>query len=253
MLKRERLLAILDFINEKGIATVNDLVEKVNVSDMTIRRDLDELSKSGKLIRIHGGAQSIVSNASNELSHSEKKEIHIQEKIAIAKKAATILENGDTVYIGPGTTLELMCEYIEYIKDLHIVTNSLPIFETLKSHKQVDLFLVGGSYRERSKTFIGGLTNTMISQFKFSKAFIGVNGIHNDSIMTANMEEGTSQATALNNAHKKIIIADYHKLNKDDFYKFYDLYDIDCLITNKEAGEEKLKHYQQYTEVIVSD
>lgn len=214
---------------------------------------MDELTKSGKLIRIHGGAQSIQSDASTELSHNEKKEIHIQEKIAIAQKAATLMKNKDTIYVGPGTTLELMCKYIEGVQDLRIVTNSLPIFETLKDNEQVDLILIGGAYRERSGAFIGGLTNTMLSQFKFDYAFIGVNGIHSDSIMTANLEEGDSQRIALNNAQQKIIVADYHKLNKDDFYKFYDLYDIDCLITNKEIGKEKLKHYQQFTTIVVTD
>ncbi|MCI1922426.1 MAG: DeoR/GlpR family DNA-binding transcription regulator [Liquorilactobacillus nagelii] len=253
MLKRERLMTILEVVNEKGIVTVNDLIDQVNVSDMTIRRDLDELAQSGKLIRIHGGAQSIESEASAELSHIEKKEIHITEKIAIAQKAATLLRNNDTVFIGPGTTLELMCKYIEDVQDLRVVTNSLPIFETLKDNHSIELTLIGGTYRERSGAFIGGLTSSTLAQFKFNRAFIGVNGIHNDSIMTASMEEGSSQTIALNNATQKIVVADYHKLNKDDFYKFYDLYDIDCLITNKEAGEEKLKHYQQYTEVIVSD
>ncbi|MFT8728218.1 MAG: DeoR/GlpR family DNA-binding transcription regulator [Liquorilactobacillus ghanensis] len=253
MLKRERLMTILELVNEKGIITVNDLIDRVNVSDMTIRRDLDELAASGKLIRIHGGAQSIESNASAELSHTEKKEIHINEKIAIAHKAATLLQDNDTVYIGPGTTLELMCKYIEGVQDLRVVTNSLPVFETLKDSQAIELTLIGGTYRERSGAFIGGLTSSTLSQFKFNRAFIGVNGIHNDSIMTASMEEGSSQAIALNNANQKIVVADYHKLNKDDFYKFYDLYDIDCLITNKEAAGEKIKHYQQYTEIIVSD
>lgn len=253
MLKKGRLMTILDLVNEKGIVTVSDLINKVNVSDMTIRRDLDELASSGKLIRIHGGAQSIESEASTELSHIEKKEIHITEKIAIAKKAASLLRNNDTVYIGPGTTLELMCKYIEDIDHLRVVTNSLPIFETLKDNHQVELTLIGGTYRERSGAFIGSLTSSTLSQLKFNRAFIGVNGIRNDSIMTASTEEGGSQAIALNNANQKIIVADYHKLNKDDFYKFYDLYDIDYLITNKEAGIEKIKHYQQFTNVIISD
>lgn len=246
-------MAILDIVNEAGIVTVNDLIEKVNVSDMTIRRDLDELANSGKLIRIHGGAQSIESDASTELSHVEKKEIHINEKIAIAKKAVSLLKSNDTVYIGPGTTLELMCKYIEDLKSLQVVTTSLPIFEVLKENRNVELTLIGGTYRERSGAFIGGLTNSTLSHFRFSRAFIGVNAIHNESIMTANTEEGSSQAIALNNANQKIIVADYHKINKDDFYKFYDLYDVDYLITNKEAGAEKIKHYQQYTNVIVSD
>ena len=76
MLKRERLLTIKKLVQERGIITFKELIDQLGVSDMTIRRDLDELADSGKLIRVHGGAQSIDSNENNELSHIEKKEIH---------------------------------------------------------------------------------------------------------------------------------------------------------------------------------
>lgn len=73
MLKRERLMMLLDMVNQNGIMTVKDLINELGVSDMTIRRDLDELADSGKLVRIHGGAQSVASSDATELSHIEKK------------------------------------------------------------------------------------------------------------------------------------------------------------------------------------
>ena len=73
MLKRERLLTIKKLVQEHGIITVKELIYQLGVSDMTIRRDLDELAESGKLVRVHGGAQSIDSSENNELSHIEKK------------------------------------------------------------------------------------------------------------------------------------------------------------------------------------
>lgn len=86
MLKKERLMSILKLVDQNEIVTVNDLVETLNVSDMTIRRDLDELSKSGKLIRIHGGAQSISDGGKEELSRNEKRELHLKEKEEVAKR-----------------------------------------------------------------------------------------------------------------------------------------------------------------------
>ncbi|OOL67931.1 DeoR family transcriptional regulator [Enterococcus faecium] len=81
MLKKERLLTIVEMVNKKGILTVNEIINQLDVSDMTVRRDLDELEKSGKLLRVHGGAQSLSYTLDQELSHTEKATLQIQEKI----------------------------------------------------------------------------------------------------------------------------------------------------------------------------
>lgn len=252
MLKRERLMLLLDMVNQNGIMTVKDLIEQLGVSDMTIRRDLDELADSGKLVRIHGGAQSVASSDATELSHVEKKELHLEQKQQIARRAAKMISEGDTIYIGPGTTQELIVHYVDDIADLRVVTNSLPVFESWQN-KNVDLVLVGGNFRERSGAFIGGLASDTLGDLKFNKSFVGVNGIHNESMMTANTEEGSAQAVAINNSLTKIVLADRFKINRDDFYQFYNLYDVDYLITNVELSEETIAHYQQYTKVILAE
>lgn len=252
MLKRERLMLLLEMVNQNSIMTVKDLITQLGVSDMTIRRDLDELADSGKLVRIHGGAQSVASSDATELSHVEKKELHLEQKHQIAQRAAQMINEGDTIYIGPGTTQELIVHYVDDIADLRVVTNSLPVFESWQN-KNVDLVLVGGNFRERSGAFIGGLASDTLGDLKFNKSFVGVNGIHNESMMTANTEEGSAQAVAINNSLTKIVLADRFKINRDDFYQFYNLYDVDYLITNVELSEETISHYQQYTKVILAE
>lgn len=251
MLKKERLMMLLDMVNQNSIMTVNDLIGKLGVSDMTIRRDLDELADSGKLVRIHGGAQSVASSDATELSHIEKKELHLEQKEQIAQCAAKMINAGDTIYIGPGTTQELIVHYVDDIADLRVVTNSLPVFECWQN-KNVDLILVGGNFRERSGAFIGGLASDTLGDLNFNKSFVGVNGLHNESMMTANTEEGSAQAIAVNNSMTKIVLADRFKINRDDFYQFYNLYDVDYLITNDELNDETVSHYQQYIKVILA-
>ena len=145
MLKKERLMSILKLVDQNEIVTVNDLVETLDVSDMTIRRDLDELSKSGKLIRIHGGAQSISDGGKEELSRNEKRELHLKEKEEVAKKAASMIESGETIYLGPGTTNELIAKYVDDVSSLRIVTNSLPVFEGWNVKDGVEVILIGGT------------------------------------------------------------------------------------------------------------
>ena len=164
-----------------------------------------------------------------------------------------MIESGETIYLGPGTTNELIAKYVDDVPSLRIVTNSLPVFEGWNVKDGVEVVLIGGTYRARSGAFIGGLTNSAIDRLKFTKAFVGINGIHDERMMTANTEEGQAQLAALNNAGLKLAVCDYHKLNRDDFYCFYNLYNLDALITNKQASSGSLRHYQEYTKIILAE
>lgn len=250
MLKKERLITILNMVNKNGIVTVNDLIEKLNVSDMTIRRDLADLEDNGRLIRVHGGCQSINYHINDELAHSEKQSVFRKEKMEVAEIAVSCIEENDTIFLGTGTTIELFNDYFHQ-KFLRIVTNSLPVFEKLQSRsEQYEIILLGGHYRSKTGAFVGSIANGTLEKMRFSKTFIGVNGINNSSVCTSNAEEGMTQRLALTCAEKKYIVADLHKLDKSDFYCFYDLNDIDGLITNVQIDQEIKNHYSQYTNVI---
>lgn len=108
MLKRERLLTIMEKVNANGFITVTDIMESLRVSDMTARRNLDELARAGKLVRIRGGAQSISMPQKLERSNTEKLTVQIEAKKEIARYASQLINDGETIFIGPGTTLECL-------------------------------------------------------------------------------------------------------------------------------------------------
>ena len=251
MLKRERLHKIVEMVNTQGIITVNEIINKLDVSDMTIRRDLDELDKAGKIVRIHGGAQSISYSINQELSHSEKQELQMEEKRKIVQLASTYINDGDTIFLGPGTTIELLSHFLVN-KHIRIVTNNYPAFEILKQSDSVNLILTGGDFRKNTGALVGPITNTNLKRINFTKAFISANGIHNESICTYNIEEGEAQEIALNNSRTKYLLLDNKKLNKDDFYVFYNLHDIDHLITDGNINKDVKTHYEQYVNIIVT-
>ena len=113
MLKEQRHEGILNLVNENIIMKVSDLTDLLNVSDMTIRRDLMELEQKGLLTRIHGGARSN-SDAEDllERSHSEKQKINIDNKLEVAQKIVECIEDNDVIFLGPGTTIELVPELL---------------------------------------------------------------------------------------------------------------------------------------------
>lgn len=249
MLKEERHSIIINLLNERGVIKVSDITDIINVTEMTVRRDLQELDKKGLLKRIHGGAQLNESIIEKELSHNEKQNMNIDAKVDIAKKICDLINDGDSIFLGTGTTIELVYDHIKasYLK---IVTNSIYVFNKFVNDQRYELILIGGSYRNRTGAFVGSIANDTLSKIKINKSFIGVNGICDNAVTNYSEDEGMIQSTVLNNSTEKYIIADSTKLNKNDFYHFYDLENATAIITDSNISDEDIKKYSQYTKII---
>ena len=174
MLKKERLVKIAQKVNQNGIITIQEIMDELGVSDMTARRDLDELEKSGKLLRVHGGAQSLSFSMDHELSHIEKSSVQIEEKKRIAHKAATLISEGESIFLGPGTTIQFLAEQLTG-RNIRVITNSLAVFNILVNHAPTEVILTGGDYRDNTNTFVGPITNLVLGKLKYNKAFISCN------------------------------------------------------------------------------
>lgn len=252
MKKEERQNHIQSMLNSMGIVTVNEIMQELSVSDMTVRRDLSEMAQRGLLIRTHGGAQRIYPDESGiERSHLEKKRLQEAEKNIIANLASAQISDGETIFLGPGTTLEVTAANLKN-RNLRIVTNSLPVFSILSRSSSIDLLLVGGEYRPITGAFVGSISLHSIQNMRFSKAFISVNGIVGNSVYTYSEAEGEVQKAALDHADKKYLIADSSKFNRYDFYEFYKVSDFDHLITDAAVSEETLRELRTMTDVIIA-
>ena len=248
-MKESRHQKILEVLDADGVVSVKDLKVLLDVTDMTIRRDLIELEEAGLLTRVHGGAHRRNQQSFQEASHTDKTSLMVEEKKLIAQKCAQLIQDGDTVFIGAGTTTGYIAQYLEG-KAVSIVTNSLPIFETLKDQSKLDLILIGGRYRMKTQTFVGQFANKLLKDLKVSKAFIGVNGIDGHNVTTANEEEGNGNAIILHNANQKYIVADHSKLNCYSFYTFFHLDDVDAIITDEGLPLELYEKYSRYTKLL---
>lgn len=241
-LKVERHRFIMNEINQSMSVKVSTLSEKMNVAEMTIRRDLSELEKEGLVKRIHGGARIVDDNFYNEKSHKEKQTLNVSNKMKIAKKCSDLINEEDIIFIGSGSTNELIYEFIKN-KNLSIITNSLDILMQYKDVSNIDIVLVGGRFRAKTGTFIGHFANKMMEDFHVAKAFVGVNGIHGDNLTTANEEEGKGIHIILENAKKKYITADSSKFGVQALYNFYDINEVDAVITDDDLSEHDREIY----------
>lgn len=253
MIKERRHTTILELLNQNEIVKVSDLVELLNVTEMTIRRDLKELEDENLLIRVHGGARKLEFENKRpsilELSHRQKRELNLNEKQQIAQNIANNIKNNETVFLGSGTTIELVYDYLT-IDSAKIITNSIYVFNKFKYDDRFELIMTGGSFRSKTGSFTGTIANDLLSGINVEKSFIGVNAVGGQSMYNANEDEGVIQRTILNNSNEKFVIADSSKFDKLDFYQFYDLNDIDYLITDDKLPDDVKENYSQWVNII---
>ncbi|GGE26057.1 DeoR/GlpR family DNA-binding transcription regulator [Streptococcus himalayensis] len=252
MNKRERLAEITRMIHKKGTVRIAEIVDSLHVTDMTVRRDFAELEEQGVLTKIHGGARSNKAFQYREFSHAEKYVHHKEEKQIIAEKAAQLIEEGDTIFLGPGTTIACLAEELQH-KKLTVITNCLPVFQILSQKKtdQFQVFLLGGEFRQITESFVGEITNTILDKMRFSKVFFSANGVKESDVMTSTLAEAYTQKLALKHAIEKYLLVDSSKIGKDDFTAFCDLRDLTAVVTDNSSNEEQYGHLTTYTEVIV--
>ncbi|MFS9004194.1 DeoR/GlpR family DNA-binding transcription regulator [Streptococcus salivarius] len=252
MNKKRRLEKILEMLKIDGTITIKEIIDELDISDMTARRDLDALEADGLLTRTHGGAQLITSKKPLEKTHIEKKILNTKEKRDIAKKASSFIKEGDTIFIGPGTTLEHLALELKGHK-IRVITNSLPVFLILNNSETIDLLLIGGEYREVTGAFVGSMASTNLKAMRFAKAFVGANAVTQNSIATYSDKEGEIQQLALDNAVEKFLLVDSTKFDRYDFFNFYNLDQLDTIITDNQISPQHLEEFSQYTTILKAD
>lgn len=247
MLTPERHQIILDLLKEKGVVKLHELVDATSSSESTIRRDLSLLEDEKKLKRVHGGA-SLLNQKGEELSITEKATKNLQEKNKIAQFAASLVRDGDCIYLDAGTTALRMIQYFS-AKDIKVVTNGLTHLDKLLE-QGIDTYLTGGFIKQKTRALIGKGALEGIKEFRFDKCFIGVNGIHTEyGFTTPDPEEALIKISAISLSQEAFFLGDSTKLNEVTFAKITDL--KKGVIITDETDEEILAPYFEKTTIKV--
>jgi len=251
MLKEERLLKIINKLNLNKTITIKELANNFDVSESTIRRDLDELEEKGYVKRTHGGAI-LIDKFNNEYNFIKKTKENIKEKTEIAKYAADLVEDGDIIAINSSTLTYLMAKELK-VKNLKIITNSVDIIVELSNKNNYDISVLGGDYFHLARTIEGPITEKQIREMHFDKAFLGVNGIDLDlALSTASPIEASSKKAMIDCSDQSYILSESNKFDNASFYKIADFKDITAIISDHKLSDSKLKKYQQYTKITRS-
>lgn len=232
MIKKKRQAQILEILLKEEAITVTVLAELLNVSTVTIRKDLTELEQANKLYRSHGKAI-IINPFSYNRSVNEKEKIAVEQKDAIGREAAKLITRDDSIIIASGTTVHALARNIKPIHRLTVVSASLTVSEILSQDENNDILQLGGMLRHSSLSVVGQYSKQILENCSFSKLFIGVDGIDfNFGFTTTDMREAELNQQMMRAAQKVIVLADSSKFGKRGFAKIGNIEDIDVIITD---------------------
>jgi DeoR/GlpR family transcriptional regulator of sugar metabolism len=253
ILIKKRRNEICRLLKERNILSIGELSSILNISKITIRRDLDYLARQNIVKKTYGGAI-IESTKDYEPPYMIRSLKMEEQKKAIGKLAASLIPENSLIFIDVGTTLLELAKNLSLDKNISVLTNWIPVAEELGKKQFSNLFLLGGKVNCREMSIIGNYPLQFLDNFNIEICFIGVGGISIDHGLTDyTVEEIEIKKQMIQRSKVKIVLADHTKFNRLAPIKICDLSEIDKIITS-DGIEEKIKQkYEDYgIEIIVA-
>lgn len=234
-MKLKRLNNIVEYVRAYDLCTYEDLCKQFDVSISTIRRDIDELEKLGKIEKVFGGIR--LSEQSIKDANEATLFKYDYERDKIAKAASELVQDGDIIMLGSGSTVAHMVKYLKNKKGITLVTNNLAVLnETLKC--DFNVVSIGGNLDKKIMSFVGLNSSKQISELNANKCFLSCNGVNLQSVSNVADLEADLKRTEIRVSDKTILLADHSKFDKMSLYKFARMDEIDYIITNKKPNKE---------------
>ena len=243
--QRERIEEIRAKLLDQKEVSIETLAVQFHVSQMTIRRDLEQLESQGEVIRTHGGA-AIACKLTFEFSFHDKQHIMSNAKQKIASMAADFVKTGDVIFLDTGTTNLEISRKIITKKNITVITTSLAIAYELQFAENLEVILLGGFMRKGSPDLHGPLTEQNIDFFRTNISFIGADAVDikgntfTDDLRVVNLDKKMAS-----NSRKVIITADSSKFGKNSMCKVFNNKDYDFIITDSKIDKKKINQLQK--------
>lgn len=246
MLEAERRRMILKLLQERSVVSVSQLVEMFSVSEATARRDISAMADEGKLKRVWGGAESLTPRHEAHLTglpFAMSLGIAAAQKSAIARAAAALIEDGESIIINGGTTTYAMVGHLAS-RQLDILTNSLPIVTRLLASGRNRVTLPGGTIYREQNIVLSPYQNDAIGHFWGHKLFTGCHGINRFGLMETDPLLVQAELKLLDRAEQLIVLADSRKLRQRSSMIVVGMERVHTLITDTGATEEELEPFR---------
>lgn len=251
LIKEERLQRILQVIKQDGAVTAGELARNFGVSEITIRRDLGELADRGFVRRAHGGAVGI-SLKTQEPPVIQRIQQEKAYKESIAKAAAALIHDGESIFIGSGSTTAYLPRYLTNRKRLTIVTNALNISTELAPALDITVVVLGGLMRHEELSLIGHIAEQSLMELHFDKVLIGIPAVDVTAGLTNDyLPEVITDRTIINRAKEVILLADHTKIGKVASAYLAPLNHVNTFITDSQTDPEFLRQIRELGVAVI--
>lgn len=234
MIQHDRRESILEYLRHYHSATVKELAAAVYTSEASVRRDIAKLEQLGKIERIYGGVllvgheNSVVPVGVREASNSAQKEI-------VAKKAAALIQDGNTIILDASTTAFRICRHIWDRKHLNVITNNLRVCDALADAEGIQVFCTGGTFNGRSRCFLGANAENYLKNIHADLLFFSSQGITTDGLITDVSESEISmRKTMMQQSQKKVFLCDSTKFGLRKPFTLCHKDDVDLVVSDTE-------------------
>jgi len=238
VLASQRRATILGLVEDSGAVRVSELVEQLGVSDMTVRRDIEQLATEGLVERVHGGALAVGSRSSEEPGFTAKSALMQAQKNAIAMAAAQLVEPGAAIGISAGTTTYEFARAVRTVPDLTVVTNSVPVAQLLhESGTPGQTVVLTGGIRTPSDALVGPVAVAALRMLHVDRLFLGVHGMDaRAGLTTPNLVEAETNQALVETARQVCVLADHSKWGTVGLSTIIPLASVDLLVTDPGLG-----------------
>lgn len=237
MIAEERRQRVLDLVSTKGFATLADLALENQVSESTVRRDLEFWHQQGNLKRTHGGAI-FVGDGSSFPALEERIDAQLEEKRAIARAAVGRICDGDTVLLDGGTTT-LEAARLLLGRSIQVVTNSLPIAALLAGSRETDLVLLGGYIYPKTGVALGPFTVRMMQDLHVHQTLLSVSGLTERGLFNSNLLLVETERAMMRCADEVVLLADHTKVGRPALAFLCEWSEIDLLVIDRKLEDRK--------------
>jgi DeoR/GlpR family transcriptional regulator of sugar metabolism len=234
MLASQRRSTIVALVEESGAVRVSDLVDQLGVSDMTVRRDIEQLAREGLVERVHGGALAVGGRSTEEPGFTAKSALMTPQKRAIAAAAAALVEPGSSIGISAGTTTYEFARAVRGVPDLTVVTNSIPVAQLLhESGTPGQTVVLTGGVRTPSDALVGPVAVGALRMLHVDRLFLGVHGMDaRAGLTTPNLVEAETNRAMIESSRRLCVLADHTKWGTIGLSTIVELAEVDQLVTD---------------------
>jgi DeoR/GlpR family transcriptional regulator of sugar metabolism len=246
VLKEKRIMQIFELLKRDGEVEINVLCRMFNVTDMTIRRDLETLSKEHNIVRTHGGAILVVEDQMVEPSYERRIISKGDQKEKIAKKALELIKSSNKIFIDSGTTTYYMATNMSNDNRNVVVTNGLNIASEIINRRYISVLLIGGDLRRNTLSTRGALAEEQLQKFKVDIAFLGANTIGDDgNIYVGSTSETGFKKYVIQSAAQTYILLDSSKFDSYNLISYTHARDVTGIITDDQVSEESVNRLRE--------